>query len=75
MIGHDDRWIYMEQVFRRDGQVVADAIVRARFLRRTGGSVPVDELIALVGPLPEHLTLPEWVTEWNEGSSQHGREL
>ena len=75
VIGHDDRWIYMEQVFRRDGQVVADAIVRARFLRRTGGSVPVDELIALVGPLPERLTLPEWVTEWNEGSSQHGREL
>lgn len=75
VIGHDDRWIYMEQVFRRDGQVVADAIVRARFLRRTGGSVPVDELIALVGPLPEHLMLPEWVTEWNEGSSQHGREL
>ena len=75
VIGHDDRWIYMEQVFRRDGQVVADAIVRARFLRRSGGSVPVDELIALVGPLPEHLTLPEWVTEWNEGSSQHGREL
>ena len=75
VIGHDDRWIYMEQVFRRDGQVVADAIVRARFLRRTGGSVPVDELIALVGRLPEHLTLPEWVTEWNEGSSQHGREL
>lgn len=75
VIGHDDRWIYMEQVFRRDGQVVADAIVRARFLRRTGGSVPVDELIALVGPLPEHLTLPEWVAEWNEGSSQHGREL
>ena len=75
VIGHDDRWIYMEQVFRRDGQVVADAIVRARFLRRTGGSVPVDELIALVGPLPKHLTLPEWVTEWNEGSSQHGREL
>ena len=75
VIGHDDRWIYMEQVFRRDGQVVADAIVRARFLRRTGGSVPVDELIALGGPLPEHLTLPEWVTEWNEGSSQHGREL
>ena len=75
VIGHDDRWIYMEQVFRRDGQVVADAIVRARFLHRTGGSVPVDELIALVGPLPEHLTLPEWVTEWNEGSSQHGREL
>jgi len=75
VIGHDDRWIYMEQVFRRDGKVVADAIVRARFLRRAGGSVPIDEVLELVRPLPEHLVVPQWVTEWNEGSSQHGRGL
>ncbi len=75
VMGNDDRWIYLEQVFRRDGQVVADAIVRARFLRRTGGSVPMDEVLALVSPLPEHLEVPAWVTQWNEGSSQHGREL
>ncbi|MGO1285528.1 MAG: acyl-CoA thioesterase [Brachybacterium sp.] len=75
VIGHDDRWIYMEQVFRRDGKIVADAIVRARFLRRSGGSVPMDEVLELVPPVPEHLVVPEWVTEWNEGSSQHGRAL
>lgn len=75
VIGHDDRWIYMEQVFRRDGTMVADAIVRARFLRRTGGSVPMDEVLDLVKPLPDHLHVPTWVGEWNEGSSQHGREL
>lgn len=75
VIGHDDRWIYMEQVFRRDGKVVADAIVRARFLRKTGGSVPMDEVLALVQPLPESLQLPEWIADWNEGSSRHGREL
>ncbi|MDN5601306.1 MAG: acyl-CoA thioesterase [Brachybacterium sp.] len=75
VLGHDDRWIYMEQVFRRDGKVVADAIVRARFLRRSGGSVPMEEVLELVKPLPENLEVPEWVTEWNEGSSRHGREL
>ncbi len=75
VIGSDDRWIYMEQVFRRDGEVVADAIVRARLLRKSGGSVPMDEVLELVRPLPEHLEVPEWVTEWNEGSSRHGREL
>ncbi|MDN5820845.1 MAG: thioesterase family protein [Brachybacterium sp.] len=75
VIGHDDRWIFMEQVFRRDGKVVADAIVRARFLRRTGGSVPMEEALELAGPLPDHLEVPRWVTEWNEGSSRHGREL
>ena len=75
VLGHDDRWIYMEQVFRRDGTVVADAVVRARFLRRSGGSVPMDEVLDLAGPVPEHLQLPDWVTQWNEGSSRHGREL
>lgn len=75
VIGHDDRWIYMEQVFRRDGKVIADAVVRARFLRKSGGSVPIDEVLELVRPLPDHLEVPQWVTDWNEGSSQHGREL
>ncbi|MGP9539834.1 acyl-CoA thioesterase [Brachybacterium sp. AOP43-C2-M15] len=75
VIGHDERWIYMEQVFRRDDELVADAVVRARFLRRSGGSVPMDEVLALARPLPEDLELPDWVTEWNEGSSRHGREL
>ncbi|ATG51664.1 thioesterase [Brachybacterium vulturis] len=75
VIGHDDRWIFLEQVFRRDGTVVADAIVRARFLRRTGGSVPMEDVLELARPLPDHLEVPRWVTEWNEGSSRHGREL
>lgn len=75
VIGYDDRWIYMEQVFRRDGTVVADAIVRARFLRKAGGSVPIEEVLSLVGPVPEHLEVPQWVVDWNQSSSQHGREL
>ncbi|WP_253705488.1 hypothetical protein [Brachybacterium sp. P6-10-X1] len=65
----------MEQVFRRDGEVVADAVVRARFLRRSGGSVPMEEVLDLAGPVPDHRQLPEWVAQWNEGSSRHGREL
>ena len=75
VIGHDDRWIYMEQVFRRDGAVVADAIVRARFLRRAGGSVPIEEVLSQVGPVPEDLAVPQWVIDWNQSSSRYGREL
>jgi acyl-CoA thioesterase FadM len=75
VIGHDDRWIYMEQVFRVGEKVCADAVVRARFLRRSGGSVDIDEVLELVGPMPEGLQVPAWVTRWNEASSQHGRGL
>ena len=74
-LGYDDRWIYMEQVFRRDGAVVADAIVRARFLRRAGGSVPIEEVLSQVGPVPEDLAVPQWVIDWNQSSSRYGREL
>ena len=75
VLGHDERWIYMEQVFRRDGTVVADAIVRARFLRKSGGSVSMDEVMELAGSTPVGHELPEWVSAWNEGSSRHSRGL
>lgn len=75
MIGYDERWIYMEQVFRRGSTVIADAIVRARFLRTSGGSVDVQEVLALTGDAPEDQVLPEWVGRWNRESSAHSRGL
>src|SRR5699024_12883846 len=75
VLGYDERWIFMEQVFRRCGTVVADGCVRARFLRTSGGSVDVQEVLDLVGEVPEHLVLPEWVQDWNRQSSAHSRSL
>lgn len=75
VLGYDERWIYMEQVFRVGETVHADAVVRARFLRRGGSSVDVDEVLRLAGPVPEDLVLPEWVADWNRESSRHSGEL
>ncbi|AXK45436.1 thioesterase [Brachybacterium saurashtrense] len=75
VLGHDERWIYLEQVFRRGETVIADAVVRARFLRTSGGSVDVSEVLELVGPIPEDRVLPEWVAQWNRESSAHSRAL
>ncbi|WP_193107464.1 thioesterase family protein [Brachybacterium sp. FME24] len=75
VLGYDERWIYMEQVFRVGDKVYADAVVRARFLKKTGGSVDIEEVLALVGEVPDDMQVPTWVTAWNEASSQHGREL
>ena len=75
VIGYDERWIYMEQVFRSGDAVIADAIVRARFLRTSGGSVDVQEVLDLVGPPPEDPVLPDWVETWNRESSAHSRSL
>jgi acyl-CoA thioesterase FadM len=64
VLGFDERASYMEQTFLRGGVVHARAVVQARFLRRTGGTVPNDELFAAAGGAPDHLELPAWVHEW-----------
>lgn len=64
VVGWDDKWTYMEQVFRgTDQRLVARAWVKAAIRRRGGGTVPIDELAALAGqrggvspPLPASLT-------------------
>ncbi|MWB97206.1 acyl-CoA thioesterase [Agromyces seonyuensis] len=64
ILGFDERWGYLEQTFVVGSTVYAQAIVRSRFLKKSGGSVDHDELFALAGEHPAHLELPEWLDEW-----------
>ena len=69
ILGFDEQAVYLEQRFVRPGadrrpEVYARAIVRARILRRSGGVVPVDEIIAKTGATPEELVVPEQVLAW-----------
>lgn len=64
ILGFDERWSYLEQSFVAGGEVSAQAVVRARFLRRGGGSVDHDELEAFVGGFPKELRVPQWALEW-----------
>lgn len=69
LIGHDDRAVYLEHRALVDDEIFARAIIRARILRRTGGTVPHDELFAAVGR-PEGLPdIEPWVHEWAAGSA------
>lgn len=63
LLGVDDKSVFIEQRFVVAGQIYAQAIVRARFLKRSGGTVPMEELIEVVEgeELPE---LPAWVAQW-----------
>lgn len=66
--GWDQRDFFGVQRFQRvDGEVVATAVIRARFLRREPGSprpvsVPPAEIVALVGLGPDSPPLPAWIT-------------
>ena len=47
--------------------------MRARFLRKSGGSVEHDEIEAALGGLPTLEGVPDWVLAWNRGSSEHAK--
>ncbi len=64
VLGIDDDWFYMDQRFTSGDALVAHAIVRARFLKRRGGSVRIDEIETLLGEIPGTLQVPDWVREW-----------
>ena len=68
LVGWDARWLYLEQRFLRGDEVIAVAAVRAAIKRR-GGTVPVEEVIAASGVVVEGSpVLPEWIERWRVAS-------
>lgn len=65
VLAWDDKSIMIEQRFVRRGEEIATALMRARFLRRTGGTVPMAELIAAAGNPPTPTDVPAYALEWN----------
>jgi len=64
VVGYDEKAVFVEQRFVVDGQIYAQAMTRARFLKRSGGTVSVAELLETIGwdaPAP---AMPDWVQEW-----------
>lgn len=64
LLGLDDHGVYIEQSFCVGQDVYAQAVVRARFLKKSGGKVTNEELVSVVGPVPEGRDVPDWVSEW-----------
>jgi acyl-CoA thioesterase FadM len=64
VIGFDQKAMYVEQRFVRDNEVYVNAIMRARFLKKSGGTVTVAELGELAGIDPTTMPIPEWMATW-----------
>ena len=67
--GVDERWVYLEQTFRRGDVVHARALIRACFVERGRGRVPTAELDEELGGFPDHLSVPDWVRSWTTHSA------
>jgi acyl-CoA thioesterase FadM len=66
VLGWDSKAFFIGQRFLRDGKVVAQAAIRARFLKKSGGTTEPAEILAMAGHDAPSPALPEWVARWNE---------
>ena len=74
VIGWDEQAFLLTHSFERRGEIVAEAVIRSRFLKRGGGKASTAEVLEaldLTGPSPE---LPAFVARWNEHYQARGSE-
>jgi acyl-CoA thioesterase FadM len=65
VLGWDDKAFLVQHRFLRGEELVAEAVVRARFLKRRGGTVTCAELLEAIGVAEPSPPLPDWVAAWN----------
>lgn len=68
ILGADEKYGYVEQLFCVGEKVHAKAVVRARFLSKKGGKVDPAEVLGLMDPNHAQEELPRWVREWTAAS-------
>lgn len=68
VLGWDDRFVYVEQSFWRDGECTASMLLRSAFIRK-GGMVPPPEVLAALGQPVTSPELPGWVAAWIAGDA------
>jgi acyl-CoA thioesterase FadM len=69
VIGWDEKAFIIQHRFSRRDEPIAEAVVRARFLRRKGGGVSARELLDLLGKSEPSPALPAWIEAWNRENS------
>ncbi|WP_261540152.1 thioesterase family protein [Burkholderia multivorans] len=66
IIGWDEKHVFIEQRFVRDGVMVASGVIRARILKRGGGTLGTSALLEVAKVTQQSPPLPEWVVRWSE---------
>jgi acyl-CoA thioesterase FadM len=70
IIGWDDKAFIIQHRFLRREELVAEAVVRARLLRRSGGTVSSREILDLANRTAPSPALPDWIESWNRENSR-----
>jgi acyl-CoA thioesterase FadM len=70
VIGWDEKAFLLQHRFLRKGELVAEAVVRSRFLRRRGGTASSQEVLEVLGKAGPSPELPEWIAAWNRENAR-----
>jgi YbgC/YbaW family acyl-CoA thioester hydrolase len=65
VLGWDAKAFVIAQRFLRDSDEVAAAVIRARLLKKQGGTVAPADVLALADKSTASPDLPAWVAQWN----------
>ncbi len=64
VIGWDEKNVLIQQRFERKGELLALAVINARFLSRKGGSVTTADLMTFLEISEMPGPLPDWIEDW-----------
>jgi acyl-CoA thioesterase FadM len=65
VVGWDEQAFLITHAFHRRGELVAEAVIRVRFLTRGGGKPTTAEVLELLGLPRASPALPESIAVWN----------
>lgn len=64
VVGHDEKYFFIQQKFFKDGTLMATGLVKVRFLKRKGGTVGSQEVINLLNQENPLSHVPELSQDW-----------
>lgn len=75
LISWDEKYIFLEHKFVSHGQVIALGMIRARFLKKSGGTVSPQELLQALNLNTEAPPQPQHLKDWLSADQGHPRSL
>ncbi|MEY4629962.1 MAG: hypothetical protein RIQ81_82 [Pseudomonadota bacterium] len=67
----DERDVYIEHRFESGGELCAVGVIKARFLKKSGGHVRPTEINAVAGEGRPSPAMPEHIALWQQGDHMH----
>ncbi len=75
IIGWDERDFFLMLRFVRRNKVVMEAVVKARFLKRSGGSISSEQLRQLAKITTPSPAIADWIAAWSQAHEEQKSQL